>query len=73
MEALDRLSGVEDDIRGALDWCLRPAAEVGAERTSLGLELVRAMTGYWYHLGYAAEGRGWLGRALGSSSVNGSR
>jgi predicted ATPase len=65
MEALDRLSGVEDDIRGALDWCLRPATEVGGERTALGLELVRAMTGYWYHLGYAAEGRGWLGRALG--------
>jgi predicted ATPase/class 3 adenylate cyclase len=65
MEALDRLSGVEDDIRSALDWCLRPAGEVGAERTALGLELVRAMTGYWYHLGYAAEGRGWLGRALG--------
>ncbi len=65
MEALDRLSGVEDDIRGALDWCLRPASEVGGERTALGLELVRAMTSYWYHLGYAAEGRGWLGRALG--------
>jgi tetratricopeptide (TPR) repeat protein len=23
------------------------------------------MTTYWYHLGYAAEGRGWLSRALG--------
>jgi predicted ATPase/class 3 adenylate cyclase len=64
MEALDRLSGIEEDIRSALDWCLRPVSEVGEERTSFGLDLVRQLTFYWYHLGYAAEGRGWLSRAL---------
>jgi predicted ATPase/class 3 adenylate cyclase len=64
MEALDRLSGIEEDIRSALKWCLRPLSEVGQERTTCGLDLVREMTSYWYHLGYAAEGRGWLSRAL---------
>jgi predicted ATPase len=64
MEALDRLSGIAEDIRSALQWCLRPASEEGHERISCGLDLVRQMTSYWYHLGYAAEGRGWLSRAL---------
>lgn len=65
MEALDRLAGIEEDIRSALEWCLRPVSEVGQQQNRCGVELVRQMTSYWYHLGYAAEGRGWLSRALG--------
>jgi tetratricopeptide (TPR) repeat protein len=39
-------------------------SEVGRERAHYGVELVRTMTTYWYRFGYAAEGRGWLDRAL---------
>jgi tetratricopeptide (TPR) repeat protein len=64
MEALDGIAGIEDEIRQALDWCLRPASEVGEERLGYGFALTRAMSTYWYRFGYAAEGRGWLSRAL---------
>jgi predicted ATPase/class 3 adenylate cyclase len=64
MEALDRLAGVEEEVRQALDWCLRPIDEVGEERLQYGIALVRAMHPYWYRFGYAAEGRGWASRAL---------
>ncbi len=61
---------IEEDVRSALKWCLRPLSEVGQERTACGLDLVREMTSYWYHLGYAAEGRGWLSRALEVAEAN---
>jgi predicted ATPase/class 3 adenylate cyclase len=64
MEALDRVARVEEDVRWALDWCLRPVSQVGRGRAHYGVELVRTMTTYWYRFGYAAEGRGWLDRAL---------
>ena len=64
MEALDRIAQIEEDVRWALDWCLRPLSEAGRERAHYGVELVRTMTTYWYRFGYAAEGRGWLDRAL---------
>jgi predicted ATPase/class 3 adenylate cyclase len=64
MEALDRIADIEEEVRAALDWCLRPVQEVGPERAGYGFALVRSMTAYWYRFGYAAEGRGWLGRAL---------
>jgi tetratricopeptide (TPR) repeat protein len=64
VEALDRIAGIEEEIRQALDWCLRPAGEVGDERLQYGLALTRSMGTYWYRFGYAAEGRGWLSRAL---------
>jgi predicted ATPase/class 3 adenylate cyclase len=64
MSALDRMDAVEEDIRAALDWCLRHASEVGQERTEVGFQLLSAMTTYWYRFGYVAEGRGWHERAV---------
>ncbi|MBA2774441.1 MAG: AAA family ATPase [Nocardioidaceae bacterium] len=64
MSALDRMAAVEEDIRFALAWSLRPASEVGQERTECGLNLLAAMTAYWYRFGYLAEGRGWYERAI---------
>jgi predicted ATPase len=64
MSALDRVGAVEDDIRSALGWCLRPMREVGSERTECGFDLLMHMTGYWYRFGYVTEGRGWHERAV---------
>jgi len=64
MGALDRMATVEQDIRAALDWCLRAAAEVGEERTELGYLLISQMNVYWHRFGYVAEGRGWQERAI---------
>ena len=64
MSALDRMEGVEEDIRAALDWCLRYDADDRHERVECGLGLLAPMTAYWYRFGYVAEGRGWLERAV---------
>lgn len=64
MSALDRMSAVEEDIRGALEWCLQPASEAEPERRECGYALLAPMNRYWYRCGYAAEGRGWHDRAL---------
>ncbi len=64
MTALDRMDLVGEDIRSALDWCLRPADEASAERRECGYALLDPMNMYWYRFGYAAEGRGWHDRAL---------
>jgi len=62
--ALDRMSLVQQDIRAALSWCLRPSSEVGAERTELGFLLISQMNVFWHRFGYVAEGRGWQERAI---------
>ncbi|MDQ3094776.1 MAG: adenylate/guanylate cyclase domain-containing protein, partial [Actinomycetota bacterium] len=64
MRALDKMDAVEEDIRAALDWCLRPAREASAERRECGYALLEPMNTYWYRCGYVAEGRGWHDRAL---------
>ncbi|MBA2715492.1 MAG: hypothetical protein H0U51_00225 [Propionibacteriales bacterium] len=64
MTALDRMDIVGEDIRSALDWCLRPAGEASAERRECGYALLDPMNTYWYRFGYAAEGRGWHDRGL---------
>ncbi|HEV8055744.1 MAG TPA: adenylate/guanylate cyclase domain-containing protein [Nocardioidaceae bacterium] len=64
MAALDRLDVAADDIRAALDWSLRPVADVGEEITECGYTLLMRMSTYWYRFGYVAEGRGWHERAV---------
>ena len=61
--ALDGMDAVEDNVRAALDWCLRPAGEVSGERFEAGLKLLAVMWTYWYQFGYLAEVRGWYERA----------
>ncbi len=64
MSALDRMDIVQEDIRAALDWCLRPPSDVDRERVELGHRLLSPMNTYWHRFGYLAEGRGWHERAI---------
>lgn len=64
IDALDRMSLIESDVRAALNWSLGSTTDHDDGRTGCGLQLVAAMTTYWYRFGYAAEGRGWFGRVL---------
>lgn len=67
--ALDHLTMVEEDIRAALDWCLRPGDEHRKARTEAGLQLLSAMTTYWYRFGYLTEGQGWFERGVAVSGA----
>jgi predicted ATPase/class 3 adenylate cyclase len=67
MQARDRITLVEDDIRAALDWCLRPASEVGRDRTECGYRLLTYLSKYWYRFGIAQEGRAWGERGVAIS------
>lgn len=64
--ALDELAGIEDDIRAALDFALRPSAtETHRERITLGNQLlIDVSTRYWYSFGSVAEARAWQERGL---------
>lgn len=64
--ALDELAGMEDDIRAALDFALRPAVDdADRERITLGNQLlVDVSTRYWYSFGSVAEARAWQERGL---------
>ncbi len=69
MTALDQLSAIETDIREALRWSLRPAAETAdaaaaAARVEAGHRLLAVMSGYWYRFGNAAEARFWHERGV---------
>jgi predicted ATPase/class 3 adenylate cyclase len=69
MAALDQLSAIESDIRDALRWSLRPAAEsadgaAGAARAESGHALLALMSRYWYRFGNAAEARFWHERGV---------
>lgn len=64
MQGLDQMEAVEEDIRAALDWCLRSPNEASSERRECGYALLGRMNTYWYRFGYAAEARGWYERAL---------
>ncbi|MGH3496177.1 MAG: adenylate/guanylate cyclase domain-containing protein [Nocardioidaceae bacterium] len=67
---VDLVATVEDDVRAALDWSLRPVAEVGRDRLESGYALLQPMTTYWYRFGYLQEGRGWFERAVALSDGN---
>jgi predicted ATPase/class 3 adenylate cyclase len=66
--ALDTIALVEADVRGALDWSLRPAADPAdpaeLDRVQGGLELMAIATRYWYRFGSTAEARQWQERGL---------
>jgi predicted ATPase/class 3 adenylate cyclase/Tfp pilus assembly protein PilF len=67
LAAMDRLEAEHDNLRAALSWSLetRPADPAGA---AIGLQLVQALTGFWYHHGHTTEGQRWLERALDLTS-----
>jgi predicted ATPase/DNA-binding CsgD family transcriptional regulator len=65
----DALESELDNLRAALAWTLRDgAAPDDADR---GLELVAALWYFWFQRGLVDEGRGWLARALASSTATG--
>lgn len=64
MSALDRMDIVQEDIRAALNWCLRPASDGSREHIDVGYGLLAPMNTYWHRFGYLAEGRGWHERAI---------
>ena len=67
LAAMDRLEAEHDNLRAALAWSLgtQPADPAW---TAIGLRLVQALTGFWYHHGHTTEGRRWLERALDLTS-----
>ena len=72
LAALDRLEAEHDNLRAALGWSLETGAADpggGGERAVIGLRLVQALTSFWYQHGHAAEGRGWLQRAMSLASA----
>ena len=72
LTALDRLEADHDNLRAALAWSLQapdPASQ--AERAAIGLQLVQALTYFWYQHGYATEGRLWLQRAMDVVAADG--
>jgi predicted ATPase/class 3 adenylate cyclase len=69
MGALDQLSLIESDVREALRWSLRPAAESdnpddAATRVEGAHELLAVMSRYWYRFGNVAEARFWQERGV---------
>ena len=66
--ALDTIALIEADVRGALDWSLRPAADpsdpVELDRVQAGLELMAIAIRYWYRFGSTVEARQWQERGL---------
>jgi predicted ATPase/class 3 adenylate cyclase len=64
---LDELAVIDDNVRAALDWALRPpAADAdGEQRIALGRRLLIDMsTKFWYPFGSVAEARWWQERGL---------
>jgi predicted ATPase/class 3 adenylate cyclase len=67
LAALDRLETEYDNLRAALTWSLgTPAAGSASDggRAAIGLQLVQALTMFWYQHGHGIEGRRWLERAM---------
>lgn len=64
---LDELSAIEDDVRAALEFALRPPGTDpdGSERVTLGRRLLTDIsTKFWYPFGSVAEARAWQERGL---------
>jgi predicted ATPase len=63
----DRIELELDNLRAALQWCLRveqDPAGVDEDDVSAGLRLCQALSWFWYACGYAGEGRRWLEQAV---------
>ena len=71
LTALDRLEAEHDNLRAALAWSLESGVAGRGERAVIGLRLVQALSGFWYHHGHAAEGRRWLQRAMDLAAADG--
>jgi len=66
LEASRRFVIEHDNVRAALGWALelRRDEEAFSSRTSIGLALCAEAGRLWIHVGYLAEGRRWLERAI---------
>jgi tetratricopeptide (TPR) repeat protein len=67
LTARDRIELELDNLRGALQWCLRVEqhpARVGDDDVRTGLRLCKALSWFWYACGSAGEGRRWLEQAV---------
>lgn len=66
LEAGRRFAIEHDNVRAALGWALAPPSDEDAlsNRTSIGLQLCAEAGRLWSHVGYLAEGRQWLERAI---------
>jgi predicted ATPase/class 3 adenylate cyclase len=62
--ALDGIGAIEDDIRAALDWSLRPVGADGRERVVAGHTLLALVYRYWYRFGNVIEARQWQERGI---------
>ena len=65
--ALDQMSVIENDVRAALDWSLRPSGTPDQTTVEAGHELLGLMTRYWYRFGNVREARGWQERGVATS------
>ena len=57
--AMAELKDAQDNLRAALDWCVRETDE-----TAAGLRLAGALDQYWHLCGHFTESRRWLERLL---------
>ena len=62
--ALDAITAIDDDIRAALDWSLRPAGSDGRERVAAGHALLAVATAFWYRFGNVTDARRWQERGV---------
>lgn len=64
--ARDRIELELGNFRAALEWCLEPCppAVRTQQDVTIGLELCRELSWFWYACGYGGEGRRWLERAV---------
>jgi tetratricopeptide (TPR) repeat protein len=64
-EWLTRLGAELDNLRAALAWCQEEAdADPDSDAALFGLRLADALSWFWQHWGYIAEGLQWLEGAL---------
>ena len=66
LAGLGGIAAVENDIRAALEWSLRPARTDGRDRVEAGLALLNGDASYWYRFGDVAggEARMWQERGV---------
>ena len=62
--ARDRIEADLENLRAALAWSLRPAADGAPHSIDLGLRLCEQLSWFWYACGYQAEGLRWLQSAV---------
>ena len=66
LTGLDGIAAIDNDIRAALEWSLRPAGTDGRERVEAGITLLNVVATYWYRFGDVAggEARMWQERGV---------